>query len=154
MTHAESLTGHIERQQREIRSVLAKLDATSAVGSGGSSWNAREILLHLLGATRRSADDLRQARGESAEATQRQAGGEYVDVPSLATAHEVAFALLHTLDEMRDSMLVLDDEALGRRVTIEIAGTGPADVPIGVVLRNGLTAHFDDHVAQLRELLD
>jgi hypothetical protein len=149
MPHAESLAGHIERRQGELRSLAAKLDQPLALS--GSDWDPREILLHLLGATRGSADDLRLALGGRPEQPPRQAGGQYIDIPELATASEAADALLSALSELRESVRMLDDEALGRRVTIEIAGTGPADVPIGLVLRNGLTAHFDEHIAQLRE---
>jgi hypothetical protein len=154
MTHVESLTRHIERQQREIASLLAKLDGTSTAASGDSSWNAREVLLHLLGATQRSVDDLRQALGDAPASSQRQAGGGYVDMPELTSEADVASALLRALDDVRDSMRDLDDETLGRHVTVTIADAGPVQVPIGLVLRNGLTAHFDEHVAQLREALD
>jgi hypothetical protein len=153
MTRAASLIGHIERQQREIRSLLPRLRAASVRNSDRSAWNSREVLLHLLGAARRSADDLRLSLGAESGVEQRQAGGEYVDVPGLTTPSDVAVALVRALDDMHASIRGLDDDALGRAITISL-DAGPTEVPIGLMLRHGVAEHFDEHIAQLREALD
>ncbi len=152
MTYAESIIGQIDRQDRELRSLLAKLDDAPIRSRDDSAWSAREVLLHLLGATRRSVDDLRAALGESTQ-FERQAGGEYTDVPGLATAADVAGELLRALDTMRELVRDRSDGALARSISVSIGEADPVSVPIGLVLRAGLTTHFDEHVGQLRGAL-
>jgi hypothetical protein len=150
MTHAESITRHIDRQERALRSLQHALNAASGSRQRETEWDAREVLLHLLGAVSRTFDDLRASRGQVPTGA-RQRGGEYVDRPDLVTPSEVVEALAQSLERVRAELRDMDDDALQRPVTI--GGDGSNAVPIGLVVRHGLTDHFDEHIAQLRDVL-
>jgi hypothetical protein len=150
MTHAESITRHIDRQERVLRSLQHGLKPASGPRQRETEWDAREILLHLLGAVGRTFEDLQASRGHEPSGV-RQRGGEYVERPELVTATEVAEALARSLDQIRAELRDMDDNALERPVTI--GGEESNVVPIGLVVRHGLTDHFDEHLAQLRGVM-
>jgi hypothetical protein len=151
VSHADSILRQIDRQRRALRTFEAGLrDAPSTPGD--HTWNAREILLHLIGVTRQIPDDLMDA-GSSVEA--RQPGGTYFDISEVRTASDAGAVLVRQLDRVADTVRRLDDDALSRTVKITNRdGLMAADVPIGLVVHHALTQHFDEHLAQLRDALE
>ena len=150
MSHADSLIRQIERQQKALRELRGAMSASRSTAAG-TDWDPREILLHLLGTTRDLTDNLRHP---GAEVVTQQAGGEYNDAPELTTAAEACDALIQRLDAMIADVRGLDDAALSRSIALPgTAGALVSAAPIGLVVRQGLTDHFDEHIAQLREAL-
>jgi hypothetical protein len=155
MTYAQSINREIERQVQELRVLRDALASTPLPQPGTSAWDAREILLHLIGAIREMPNDLKaSAPAPQTVVASRQPGGRYVDIPEIWTASDAAAALLQQLDAIAEAVRDLDDEALGRPATVmDGAGNPIPNVSIGLVVRHGLREHFDEHVAQLREAL-
>ena len=153
MTHAESISRQIEHQMHALRSIRAALAETVSSLAASDTWDAREILLHLIGATKEIPNDLKQSiAGDAGAAAPRQTGGEYDDIPEVRTAMHAADALLRQLGMLAEAVHDLEDEELERPVTVMNAdGHAIPNVPIGLIVRHALTEHFDEHMAQLRE---
>jgi hypothetical protein len=150
MAHSESIIRHLDRQNDNLQSTLDLLSAAKPRVQS-SRWDAREILLHLLGATSHFTGALRESSGAIGSL---QRGGDYLDRADLPTAADVAHALLAVLRDIRSAVGALDDRALERTVAISQGDAGgTVNAPLGLVVRQGLTEHFDEHVAQLREAL-
>ena len=150
MTHTESLLRYVTRQREALVGLEGALRGERTT-RGIGDWDARETLLHLLGS-------VEAARGNVADAgvTWRavQAGGEYIDRPEFETAADACAALLCELDALSNDVRDLDDQMLARPIAVRDGDFGQlADVPVGLAVRHLLTEHFDEHVAQLRELL-
>jgi hypothetical protein len=151
VTYAESIERLIQHQRRELSAVLQELARCTDSPVDSSGWSPREILLHLIGATRQLPADLRNcARGGQATAPRLQPGGAYVDVPDLHTEQEAGAALLHVLDEIAEASSGLDDAILSTLVKVSGSSDVPNEAPVGLVVRHALTVHFDEHLAQLR----
>jgi len=150
LTYADSLLRVIEQRKQELRALEGRLRAAQS-HPGSHEWDAREVLLHLIGATQGMPDDL---RGAAPGVAPRQPGGRYIERPELASALDASALLLEQLDAIADAVRVLDDDALSRRVTLSDGDGNPLpDVPIGLVVRHGLTEHFDEHLTQVRAAL-
>jgi hypothetical protein len=128
---------------------LDALTNPSGAESRAGGWDGREILLHLLGAAKNISLDLQRSSPADA-AVARQSGGAYVDVPELRTVEEAGAALIDRLGAIAATLRDLDDAALKASVSVTLGDGGTAEVPIGIVVRHGLTEHFDEHLAQLR----
>jgi hypothetical protein len=153
MTYAESISQQIDHQVQELGVIRDALAVTPVPQPGTGGWDAREILLHLIGATKEIPDDLLQpATGRKGGVAERQPGGEYFDIPEIPTAAHAADALLKQLGVLRRAVRDLDDEVLQRPVTV-MGGDGHPipNVPIWLVVRHALAEHFDEHMTQLRE---
>jgi hypothetical protein len=153
MAFSESISRQIAHQTHELRAIRDTLAVTALPQPGAGGWDAREILLHLIGATKEIPNDLMNpAAGDDVAAAPRQPGGEYVDIPEIPTAMHAADALLKQLGNLAEAVRHLDDEVLQRTVTV-MGGDGHPipNVPIGLVVRHALTEHFDEHMTQLRK---
>lgn len=150
MTHAKSLLGHIARQREAVAGLNGSLQVARRTGDG-DSWDARETLLHLLGSVEAARGNVADTAGTWRAV---QAGGAYVDRPEVDTAADACAALLRELDALGDDLRRLDDEALGRPIDVLDGDRGDVTgVPVGLAVRHLVTEHFDEHLAQLREVL-
>lgn len=151
---AASICRLIERRSADLGQLDSAL-AEAPRDAGGIAWGPREILLHLIGAVSEHPRYLAMAgSGDSPFVTPAQLGGVYTDIDTIETAHEAAAVLRTKLDALNAALVGLEDEALQRPVTMA-AGDGQvsARVPVGLLVRYGLTSHFDEHLLQLREAL-
>jgi hypothetical protein len=148
MAYGDSLARVAERQCEALRALEGGLATAVPAVAGDGSWDAREILLHLLGATREMPADLVGGREELISG---QTGGQYNDVPELARAAEVLEALVRQLTRIAHVARGVDDPALSRSVSVGDGSGGQVTAPVGLVVRHRLTAHFDEHIAQIRE---
>jgi hypothetical protein len=153
MTYAESLCAAAERRAADLRSLSDAIATGAPAGSAG--WGPREILLHLAGALRDTSARLSGSLyADATDNAPRQAGGEYVDVPELATATDAAGSVVAGLEQIADLVRSLDDDALRSPVTLtDGEGAVTARVPLGLTVRHAITMHFDEHLEQLRAAL-
>jgi hypothetical protein len=155
MTYAESICSQIARRSTDLASLSDALARSSVLDAPSDEWSAREILLHLIGASSVIPEHIALAvANDNLPLASNQRGGAYLDVAGIDTASGAAAVLQQRLAAIASAVDGLDDETMRRLVTITPSEGEPIpNVPIGLVVRHAVTEHFDEHMAQLREVL-